>query len=480
MTPAWDDLGFNVTEVYGPNIVGMSAMLCPAGGIDATELDFRLLCWELYSLSSFSRPDSADADAERKRITDRWGELLGETPFGRLTAEHVAHEVRGIWLNGRLRANTHQLGVSAPADLQRIALLHEAMADLAPDPHRFRRLREIYFCNDVFRLLHKGASVISLGARAPASVCPGRFDVIAEDTQDDEVIEFVHFGRLACTPSSEFASMGARLRALPEHERKLHPTSDPLSLRPGMLLDESAKSLAYLYASPRRLLRSFRRIFLDEFVEFLPREGALEPPSLFGGALHQHLAEALGGRALVVDDDCPVRGKKPDALWCGDQFGIVVEAKARLTPRSDPNCLAPDSLLRAWRLAFEAVDQAGAFLRDAAARRWVEKRVGHLPSRWVLAILVDERGVAERTQFRHATARWKLLAGTGLEGLALLTMECVEAAVRTRTADTFGGEIERAWNQSGADALRQPPEEPQMPSIDEPEYLMRASDLLTQ
>jgi hypothetical protein len=278
--------------------------------------------------------------------------------------------------------------------------------------------------------------------------------------------------------------MGASLRALPAHERKLHAATDPLSLRPGIVLDERADRRAFLYPAPRRLVRSSRRIFLDGFVEFLPREGTLEPPSLFGAALHQHLAEALGGRAVVLDDDCPVRGKKPDALWCGDQFGIVVEAKARLTPRSDPNCLAPDSLLWAWKLAFEAVDQAGAFVRNPAARGWAETKMGRLPSRWVLVILVDERAVAERTQFRHATARWGLLSGTGLEGLALLTMECVERAVRTRRPDAFGEEIAGAWRRSGADALEQPPEEPDLerdlPGVGELEHLKRAAELLSR
>ena len=107
-------------------------------------------------------------------------------------------------------------------------------------------------------------------------------------------------------------------------------------------------------------------------------------------------------------------------------------------------------------------------------------KIGRLPNRWVLAILVDEPAVAERTQFRHATARWGLLSGTGLEGLCLLTMECVEAAVRTRTADALGAEIESAWSRSGVDALRQPPEEPDVPSSDEPEYLKRASGLLSR
>jgi hypothetical protein len=218
---------------------------------------------------------------------------------------------------------------------------------------------------------------------------------------------------------------------------------------------------------------------LDEFVDFLPREGSLEPPSLFGAALHRHLAEALDGAALLIGDDCPVRGKKPDALWCGERFGVVVEAKARLTPRTDPDLREPDSLLRAWQLASEAVDQAAGFLGDPSARGWILCASGRSPSVWVLAILVDERGVAERTQFRYATSRWNLLSGTGLAGLALLTLENLEAAVRTQTADSFGRSVERAWTDAGLNLLQQPPEEPEVRPIEQPAYLQRAWNLLT-
>jgi hypothetical protein len=470
-----------VPEVYGPNIIGLAAMFCPPRGLGATERDFQLLCWELFSLQSFASAGGPDADTELRRIEGRWDELLGNTPFGRLRADpRVAHQVRGVWMNGRLRANTHQAGISASADILRVALLHEAMAELAPNAQRFCELRDRFFSNDVFRVLRQVATVISTASNAPPEVCPGRLDVFSDDTGNDDVVDFVHFGQLACTPSSDVAAMAATLRALPEHERKFNPSSDPLSLRPGMLLDDRGDRRAFFYPAPRRLVRVSRRLFLDDFVDFLPKEPPLEPTSLFGGALHRHLAEVLGDRALIVGDDCPVRGMKPDALWCGERLGVVVEGKARLTPRTDPNCLAPDSLLLAWQRAFEAVDQASAFLRDPVAREWVAARVGRLPSKWVLAILVDERGVAERTQFRHATARWGLLTGTDLEGVALLTVECLEAAVRTQTADALGEWIESAWRDSAADALDQPPEEPDLPPVEDVPYLKRANDLLVR
>jgi hypothetical protein len=73
-----------------------------------------------------------------------------------------------------------------------------------------------------------------------------------------------------------------------------------------------------------------------------------------------------------------------------------------------------------------------------------------------------------------------VLSGTGLVGLALLTMECLEAAVRTQAADAFGAEIESAWMRSGTDALNQPPEEPEVDSVEEPPCLHRASKMLLE
>jgi hypothetical protein len=79
---AWQDAGFAITEVFGPDVIGLTVMYCPVVGIDAEEVDFRLLCWELFALGSFASPDSKEASTELERIARRWFELLRGTPFG--------------------------------------------------------------------------------------------------------------------------------------------------------------------------------------------------------------------------------------------------------------------------------------------------------------------------------------------------------------------------------------------------------------
>jgi len=39
-------------------------------------------------------------------------------------------------------------------------------------------------------------------------------------------------------------------------------------------------------------------------------------------AVHEHVSDLVAGYAMPVDDsDCPISGKKPDAVWCGQRFG---------------------------------------------------------------------------------------------------------------------------------------------------------------
>lgn len=86
-----------VTETFGPDVIGLAMMFCPdRGRLEAEEIDFRLLCWELFDLSSFAPYESEDADSERTVLVKRWNELLSNTAFGRLDARQLANPVRGL------------------------------------------------------------------------------------------------------------------------------------------------------------------------------------------------------------------------------------------------------------------------------------------------------------------------------------------------------------------------------------------------
>ena len=82
--------------------------------------------------------------------------------------------------------------------------------------------------------------------------------------------------------------------------------------------------------------------------------------------------------------------------------------------------------------------------------------------------------LGKRTSFRHATARWDLLANTGLAGVAIVTVGCVERIVRQMSADEFGGWVECTWRASGQDLLDQPAEEPNLLPAGRPTYLEEA------
>ena len=112
----------------------------------------------------------------------------------------------------------------------------------------------------------------------------------------------------------------------------------------------------------------------------------------------------------------------------------------------------------AWSRCWEAVEQASQFLGHAPTRVWLTQRTGRVPDVWVAVIVVDEVLVAERTGFRHVTSRWDLLAKTGLAGVAIITLGCLERVVRQMSADGFGRWVERAWLASGQNLLDQPEE----------------------
>jgi hypothetical protein len=483
--PTWSDVGFSITETFGPDVVGFAMMYCPEVGIEAEEVDFRLLCWELFALGSFAPAGSPEDLFELETISSRWLDLLRGTPFEQLDVANVAPHVRGLWRRGRLLTSETALGLSIGDDVLRIVIIHEELEKGAHDLSRFRHLRNVYFRNEVIQLLQHGLALIhqvptETGAGTP---CPGRFDVHAADEHDSDVIDFAQFGSLACLGASEFTMLGRGLATLPHHERKLHPDSRPLARRPGVLLDDRHDFRAFFYPSPRRLVRSFQRLFVDDFIEFLAQQDGFEhAPSLLGQALHEHLRDVVGGHALLIDDsDCPVKGKKPDAVWCGDRFGVVIEAKGRLTPRTDPECTSPGSLLEAWRRAWEAVEQADSFLGDSRTGPWLLKQTGRAPpSVWVLVVLVGENDVAERTSFRHATARWNLLSGTALSGVGVSSFGGMESALRTQSPDAFGRSLELAWRESGVDGLGQPPEEATFPPVARPSYLEKALERLVR
>lgn len=121
------DFGHIVTETFGPDVIGLAMMFCPpVDGIDAEEVDFRLLAWELFSLASFAPSDSVEAEAERQQIAARWDDRLGGTALGRLDPRRSANHVRGLWMRGRLLATELLSLPSLTDELPRILLLHDA------------------------------------------------------------------------------------------------------------------------------------------------------------------------------------------------------------------------------------------------------------------------------------------------------------------------------------------------------------------
>src|SRR5581483_434672 len=211
---------------------------------------------------------------------------------------------------------------------------HQALVEKAPQPEALRHYARIYFQNDVVRLIRAGSAMIGLVGKdvGPNTACPGRFDVYEADLGNEFTVDYMLFAKLA---------------------RYSATNSRPYRQRSPNLLTKRIPWLLFLGFSWRIVGHVMHTCFqhLDDSYRRSagcssttsstssrqadsPQRLGTTATSLLGAAIESHLADIFGGHALLIDSTCPVQGKKPDALWCGSRFGVVVEVKSEVDPIS--------------------------------------------------------------------------------------------------------------------------------------------------
>jgi hypothetical protein len=68
----------------------------------------------------------------------------------------------------------------------------------------------------------------------------------------------------------------------------------------------------------------------------------------------------------------------------------------------------------------------------------------------VLIVLVNDPVTSERTSFRYAASRWRMLDGTPIVALAVLTAQDVEHLVQTSSADEVGDALNELRRRAGS------------------------------
>lgn len=473
-----EDVGNVITRAYAPSLISLG---CMCGGDPSlprpTELEFRLLCWELHLCEEPPTLDSDEARAVVAAVRDRWKDLptahlLRRAPaedLGRVWAEHVI----GLVAQAQGRPFTFW-----PSDLVRPLLVYEQFRDSRRGEavSALRRLERAFFGVEWETFLRAFLFVIGIGDSDPLGpICPGRIDIVDDGVAPDAPFGVqpadlqVALSRLG-TKVTEVAGRHEEVVALPTTQQKYHPLVRQLDTRPVILLDDYDEEFAVAIPSPRHFRMATETLVLDEFFAFARaheqdyRLGE-DAYSARGGAFHSYLSETLCRNGIVdVDRHAEVTGSKPDFLWVGERYGVIIEAKIRLGPNSDPWGRSAMSMWESWQTGARALGQAASFLGrrcDGLVDVDIDDR------EWLLLIVTMQPLAAEATSFRTVAKHWGLLRDTGFRALAVVSPGEVEHHVLISAPDDYAAMLCRAWDEVDPHSPSRPAEGflPPMPAV---------------
>lgn len=461
-----EGVGNYITWVNAERIISL-ACTCASTTHRASpkDVDFRLLCWELHNSL-----DTISVAAARRREADHIIEYLHKVPPDSLLSRFATLDVvelAGEALKNRIAASQtegrywdkDQLFRSylMTAELRALGL-QRGGADYARLERAFLLADVEGFFRAVLALLLKasvGVPVELPGPRGPTLLRElGRID--SSDWPTDRSLYDMGLSeddlraaasRLS-TPMREFAAFRGELAKLDPYSAKYSRVVDRLGARPIIDLELGGRSEQLLVPSPWKLIAAGLDFPLYEFVSFLHERqavalGGADAYSIRGEAFARYLRTAIPkGKGVVdVDELNDLSGERPDLVWVGQAWGILIEAKFSLRPNTDRSVSVATSVLETWRRAAEGANQAAVFLTNHRTRFEGE---GH-PRRWAVVLVTSEHTNEEATGFANVAARADLLRGTPLEGLCLLDIGDFESWMHFSTADLLGTEIARAW-----------------------------------
>lgn len=471
--PPQDDIGHHITRLYAPSLVALG---CAHGGPPQTstpsELDFRLLCWELHECEEPSNHELPEARDAASVLQSRHDGLAAEHPMRRVprqALEHVWTEyVIGLVAQAQFRPFAYM-----PSDVVRPFAIYERFRDLVPSAGRAAlvALERRFFGIPWELALRACLATLALADCDPRGLalpgCVGmaqaRVRLSSEPlgvTADDLG---VFLSRLS-TKVSSFPRLAMDIGAVPEHARKHHPAVRRLDTHPVLEIDDvDDGDVTFVVPSPWHL-RAASAALVDEFVAFAVEHAQThplgrDPWSLRGESFHRHLDAALTERAGVVSIDKlyatrASQASHPDFLWAGDRYGILIEAKIRLSPNTDSWGRDPTSLFETWRRGIEALEQCSSYLQRGTD--------GHAPDpasrEWVAVVVTVQPVAAEATCLRTLVKRWGLLENTGLRAFAVVSAAELEHYALGHTADGYANQLITLWDAVDPYSLERVPE----------------------
>jgi hypothetical protein len=432
------------------------------GAAQPSELDFRLLCWEFHDIPKDFALDAQESIAEVAHVQSALASVTADSRLALIGTARAA-EVRGLFRLGRFQAGHFGRIRVRITDLARVAaVVRELESQLPPDA--FRR-GERAFLKTSARLYLRATMVLLgvAGSDARGEIVPGRVDFPRGESRpelpsdvglDDLLIVSESLG----TRASKFREWGSELRAMPSPRAAADPRLDCFRLRPIVLMDHyDGEDLPVAIPSPWSLVSAAMKLLGDEFVGYFAENATglgitADAPGAYGTAFERYLAQSLACRPDVKRIPASTT-RTPDFIWPGTTYGVLIEAKVRVTPASDPHLDSATSIVVAWERLCGAMAQAQGLI-DATPK-------ADRCERYVLVVVVYEPDAAGFSGFRHAVGRFGLQRGTDLVGVAVWSPAELEEAVLGRTPDEAGREIERRFMEAADNALAQPAEAPE-------------------
>jgi hypothetical protein len=416
------------------------------GGHRVTKEEFINLEWELSQFREIEDPDSADAAEQRSRIHAR---LASFPRFAYLNSDDL-RAVWAIWSLSNVVISTHADVNVNPVQLVRSYMIYDRLRNAygGDTNAEFRAIEHALFLTSPRLFVRSASFLLGSCLGRPEHDTPGLFYPERGDREafppDVSFDDWMGVTQRFSVKASQFRELGEKLSGSYE-PKALRRAFRMLQFNPVVELDDYPEP-AFLITGPDRMFMAVSRFLFENSVAHLGQRCGRNANGERGSAFEQYLRDVLAGTAIqrVPEGDT----KTPDFEWLGSRYGVILEAKVKVVPDAAEH--SADAFVAAWQNLSEAIDQAS---------KYIELRPDVQSRRWVLIVLVHDPATSERTSFRYAAARWRMLDGTPLVALAVLDAQDIEYLIQTRSADDVGEMIERLWKQGlSAHPINQPPD----------------------
>ncbi len=456
-----------LAHAYADGVMALACMYGrPRGRAHPTEVDFRLLCWELHVCEDYAAAKTGCGQEEIAKSAPKYQGLLDSADSGSRLLQQLpphatayAHVVASV---GRMASHQWHSFTRVAEDRVRGCLVFEHMIERCSEPEKLRSAEKAYFRTTYDRFLWCCMALVAFANRDPkGQPCPGfvRFALDEMPTApDDFPITFDDIAVVAQVLAKDFdafRALGGELERRPAWQRSHSPEVRALSKYPLIRGPAANGNMQVLLPSPFKVLAAASDRLLFDFVDFLEDNSLVSDAyGLRGRAFELHLRKHAEAVDNLVDVDTleALSGRRPDFVWLGTEFGVVVEVKFGLSPNHERYHLSPPALLEAWKRAAGAVEQADEFIENHRD----DIPCDRLPARWVTIVVTYEDLAREATWFDVAAKRWGLLNGTAFEAMHIENATSFERFTLHSTADDYARAVIKRWSEIDPNSLSQP------------------------